>query len=78
MDTLTLRAQAEPAATLPVQSEPDATWRDTLRHPVVAFQRLFHIEFELDGCILCDDDSLHADLIELFERGDAPTARPEA
>lgn len=81
MDTLTIHIDPSDAST-PLNSVDSSSdplgWRGTLRHPVVAFQRMFHIEFELEGCLLCDDDSLHADLIDLFERGNAPTARPEA
>ena len=86
MDTLTIRvvpseqsaSASEPSHAASTRDEAPMGVLDTLRHPVAAFQRMFHIEFELDGCILCDDESLHADLVDLFERSNAPTARPEA
>lgn len=37
-------------------------------HPVEAAVRFLGVDFDFDGCVLCDDESLHADLVALFER----------
>ena len=80
MDTLTLRtpsptSQPPPALGLEVSvpTTPAGTARTGWGR---RFSQLFAIDFDLDGVELCDGDSLHADLADLFERGDAPTARP--
>lgn len=37
-------------------------------HPIEAVKGCLSIDFDFDGCVLCDDESLHADLAALFER----------
>lgn len=45
-----------------------------LRHPMSALQSALSVEFDFDGCVLCDEGSIHADLVELFERREVPSA----